>query len=291
MSKHRNWCFTLNNYTQDDIDQLRQFCGPNSGIRYLCFQPEQGESGTKHLQGCFICINPRAFNGLRGLFRWHLEVMRGTIEQAIAYCSKEDSRDGVFEEYGERPLNAGRQGGRSDLEAVATAIKAGQRAREIFENFGDCYIKYSKGIERAICLYQPTRTWKTQVFWFHGSTGTGKTRTAFESEPLAYFKSPSHHWWDGYEHQEAVIIDDYRRDFCKFSDLLRLFDRYPLQVQTKGGTVQFTSRRIYVTCPQAPEVIWDNRTTEDIEQLIRRIEVVRDFDSIPPGYLLFPNTN
>jgi len=74
-----------------------------------------------------------------------------------------------------------------------------------------------------------------------------------------------------------VIIDDYRKDFCKFSELLRLLDRYPLRLQIKGGTVEFVARHIYITCPLAPIAIWESRTEEDIAQLTRRIEEVRNF--------------
>lgn len=116
------------------------------------------------------------------------------------------------------------------------------------------------------------------MHWFYGSTGTGKTRSAYEISPLAYFKSPTNHWWDGYEGQETVIIDDYRVDFCKFSQLLRLFDRYPLSVEVKGGTVEFLAKDIYITTPKSPQDTWASRTEEDLAQLMRRIEDVRCFD-------------
>lgn len=282
MSKHRNWVFTLNNYTADELERTRDIIN-GTGIKYCGFQPEVGESGTKHLQGVLICTNPRALNGMRHLLeRAHWEPMRGSFEQAVAYCSKEDTRDPDagfgFTEFGNRPANAGVSGARSDLDAVATAVKSGKSAREIFEDNGEAFFKYYKGIERAIRFYSGRREWKSTVHWFYGSTGTGKTRSAYEISPLAYFKSPTNHWWDGYEGQEAVIIDDYRVDFCKFSQLLRLFDRYPLSVEVKGGTVEFLAKDIYITTPKSPQDTWASRTEEDLAQLMRRIEDVRCFD-------------
>jgi len=50
-------------------------------------------------------------------------------------------------------------------------------------------------------------------------------------------------WWDGYEQQECVVFDDMRKDTFKFHELLRLFDRYPLRIQVKGGYREFNSKK------------------------------------------------
>lgn len=78
-----------------------------------------------------------------------------------------------------------------------------------------------------------------------------------------------------------MIIDDYRTDFCKFHTLLNLLDRYPFQVEVKGGTLQFRPKRIFITCPKRPEDIWASRTEEDLAQLLRRITEVKCFDPDP----------
>jgi hypothetical protein len=85
-------------------------------------------------------------------------------------------------------------------------------------------------------------------------------------------------WWDGYVGQPYVIIDDYRPDLCTFSNLLQLFDRYPMRVEFKGGSCQFVAKYIFVTAPKSPRDMWCNRVEEDINQLMRRITLVRDFN-------------
>lgn len=278
-SQKRHWCFTLNNYLDEDLVIVR-----NVDCKYICFQPERGESGTRHLQGFITFANGRRLAGVRSLFKRrdgsctvHLESMRGTAEQAIAYCSKEESRDPdagfVFEERGDRPrAGTGTAGGRSDLMEVAAAIRDGKRAPDIAEMFGEHFIKHFRGIHAAIAIRMPPRDFKTVVFWYYGTTGTGKSKKAFEDNPDAYWKSADNKWWDGYVGQEAVIIDDYRCNFCTFSNLLRLMDRYPFSVETKGGTVQFVSKRLIITAPKGPEEMWVSRTEEEIGQLTRRIE-------------------
>jgi RNA helicase len=97
---------------------------------------------------------------------------------------------------------------------------------------------------------------------------TGESREAAELAPDAYYKMDSNHWWDGYEGEDDVIIDDFRADLCPFHELLRLFDRYPHRVQFKGGSREFNSKRIFVTCNKHPWEIYtkDGREREDLGQ-------------------------
>ena len=116
-AKFRHFVFTWNNYPVDAKQQLSKL-----GSTYFCYQPERGVEGTRHLQGVISFKNPRAFRSVAKLIRgWHIEKMRGTIQQAVDYCSKEETRDADagfgFTEEGDRPLSAGTAGGRSDLQA------------------------------------------------------------------------------------------------------------------------------------------------------------------------------
>ena len=276
MSKSRHWVFTCNNYTSEHLELLRGL-----ECRYICWQPERGLEGTPHLQGLVSFPNPRALGGVRLLLRGcHCEPMRGTFEQARAYCSKEESRDtdsGSFEERGDPPICAGVPGGRSDLQRIGEIVSTGGGARQCFDEDPGSFIRYHRGIEAAIRLIQEPRDFKTEVYWYCGPTGTGKTRAAQSEAPTAYWKNCADLWWDGYVGQSDVILDDYRCDFCKFSYLLRLFDRYPLIVQYKGGTVQFRAKRIFVTAPFRPDTMWENRSAEDLGQLGRRITDIKQF--------------
>ena len=50
-----------------------------------------------------------------------------------------------------------------------------------------------------------------------------------------------------------------------------------MSVEFKGGTTQFRAKRFYITTPKSPEATWEQRTAEDLAQLIRRIETVKVF--------------
>lgn len=280
--KHYDYVFTLNNYTDEHINAIRLF---SEQCTYLVYQHERGEQGTPHLQGFMRFRSRRSFRailrtlelaGLRGI---HLEPRQGSIGQAIEYCTRDDKRDHgsnpAIVEYGRRPAGAG---ARSDLRALYDRAQQGASTRELLEANPEAFIRYSRGIERMRFIMQIPRRWKTEVRWYYGGTGTGKSRLADnEAGDAAYWKPGASKWWDGYESQANVIIDDYRCDMCPFHVLLKLFDRYPCIVETKGGSVQFCARIIWVTAPSRPEVMWAGRCDEDIQQLLRRIEVVREF--------------
>lgn len=86
-------------------------------------------------------------------------------------------------------------------------------------------------------------------------------------------------WWDGYEGQETVVLDDYRPWWCPFSFLLGILDRYPIHVQTKGGWVNFIPSKIIITTPKNIEETFtgEYRTAEDIQQVKRRVHRVVHF--------------
>jgi hypothetical protein len=285
--RSRTWCWTLNNYTDAQRTHLSVSVAPAAS--FLIYQPERGAEGTPHLQG-FICFaNPRAFAGVRRLFgdlNPHLERMRGTCQQAIDYCRKDDSRDvgagfGV-QVFGVEPDGPG-QGSRTDLAAIGERLRQGETVKSVAEDHPADFIRYSRGLIAYAQLFAPQRTVKTRVSWFYGNTGLGKSHAARERSANAYWKSSSHTWWDGYDGKSDVVIDDYRCSFCKFSYLLNLFDEYPMQVEVKGATLAFACVNLWITAPQHPRVMWASRTDEALAQLLRRIDVIECFGPEPDG--------
>lgn len=124
--------------------------------------------------------------------------------------------------------------------------------------------------------------------WIFGATGVGKSRLARAyAEKMAqtdYFIHPPGQlkWWDGYEGQKCVIIDDFRRSHCRgiggLSYLLRILDRYDCQIEVKGGTRRCDWQYAIITCPRNPvdEFTYTDSNTEDvvdedIGQLVRRL--------------------
>lgn len=285
--RSRGWCFTLNNFLEADLDEVKAFIQSH---RYGIFQQERGENGTLHLQGYVYAEQAISFNTVRRMCggRAHWESAHGTAEENRVYCSKESTRvpGTEFWEHGECP----RQGRRSDMSGAIGAVLSGQSLEFISAQWPDEWVKYHRGLCSLRTIHSTPRNWITDVWWLYGPTGSGKTRfAADECERLGtvpFWKMGRNKWWDGYDGHESVIIDDFRLDHFAFDYILRLFDRYPMRVETKGGVVQFVARRIYVTTPHDVETTFGtvagnaDVSGEDLGQLRRRIGHVIRFPQL-----------
>lgn len=82
----KNWCFTLNNYNEIEVKELKEIFGSN-GSYIMGF--ETGNSGTPHIQG-FISFNnkTRPMELIKNK-RIHWEKCKGSFKDNIKYCSKD----------------------------------------------------------------------------------------------------------------------------------------------------------------------------------------------------------
>lgn len=243
------------------------------GCQFMCLQVERCPSTRRlHLQGYTRFASGVRMRQIKALYRrMRLQRCNGSEASNIEYCTKDPTRVFGPYMYGER----GVQGKRSDIAIVRGMIDDGKGMRDVVDavnsyqaiRCGELLLKYK---ERR-------RNWKPFVQWFHGSTGTGKTQTACEMYPDAWMSARNLKWWDGYDAHADVIIDDFRADFCTFHELLRILDRYSYRIEHKGGSRQLLARNIVVTCPYSPTEMFKHRCGEDINQLLRRIDVIRLF--------------
>lgn len=88
----KNWFFTLNNYTNDDIRDLETCFNSLSGCKYV-FQEELGANGTPHLQGQINLTKKMRWSEFKLTNRIHFEKTRN-VRDAIEYCRKLDTRNG-----------------------------------------------------------------------------------------------------------------------------------------------------------------------------------------------------
>lgn len=86
----RSWCFTLNNYTQEEYDTVtHEFLG----AKYWIIGKELGDKKqTPHLQ-CYVqWKNAISFNSMKKKFpRASLRKAKGTPKQNLIYCSKDNN--------------------------------------------------------------------------------------------------------------------------------------------------------------------------------------------------------
>ncbi len=88
ISPAKAWCFTWNNYTDDDVSSIVPKFQELAKKYY--FAKEVGESGTPHLQGTIEFKTKVRPLSLRLSTDIHWEKRKGTWDQAVEYCRKED---------------------------------------------------------------------------------------------------------------------------------------------------------------------------------------------------------
>lgn len=261
-SKYRSWVFTANNYSEELLNLLLVL-----PCRYIIYGKEIAPTtGTPHLQG-FVSFNSgRTLSATRtSMPGCHLLVARGTPSQNRSYCSK----DGDFIERGDQPMDPSARG-QLEINRYADAWTSAKEDR-ILEIPEDIRIRHYATLKRITRDYQPPlpRLAARCGIWIHGLSGSGKTTAVFDSYPEIYSKSLSK-WWDGYQGQPTVLLDDVDPDCCVFlrRHLKIWTDRFPFMAEEKGGGRFIRPERIIITsqytieqCFSDPETIdaWNGR--------------------------------
>lgn len=270
-----NWIFVLNNYTSEEEDAIREAANSiESPFKYIIFGRERGESGTPHLQGYFQLIKKRRLKGVKGLpglSRAHFEGAKGDVESNRKYCSKEGD---VFET---GRFVTPRQ--RSDLNEVKDLLDGGHGIRAIARDHFETFLRYDRALEKYSNLVSQPRDFRTQVVWFWGATGSGKSRAAHsEAKGLSngdycVLADNSLKWFHPYSANRVVVLDDYSGE-ASITLLLRLWDPYPMSVPVKGGFVNWRPRIMYVTSNQSPHAIFHGCIQEHFKAVCRRIDQI-----------------
>lgn len=279
----RSYCFTtfeVDTFAVPDVPQK---------IAYCIFQKERcPETQRDHIQGYVELKNPMRIAGVKTLFNdktMHLEKRNGTRTEAREYCRKPESRiDGPWE-YGTWKEEAG-QGKRSDLSEIYQDIKSGMAKCDILEKYPATYIRCHNGINKAIFEVNTKKCstifrLKIKVIVLFGETGTGKTRRAFSKDPNLFKLDKSSSgdtiWFDGYEGQKTLLIDDFY-GWIPWGSMLNYLDVYPVRLPVKGTHTFAGWNRIYITSNKP----WNEwyKTIEDQSAMERRIHKIVKFENI-----------
>lgn len=281
------WCFTINNFSEHELQELRTHAdkirmGIHPVMKFIVFEQEKGdETETPHLQGYFKLTGQKQrrwiMAHLEGFQRAHLEVAKGTDQQNIDYCTK-DNNNVVMEGDYRQP---GKGTSSKVWDDIRDMIKEGATASEIRDAYPCQYMARMSGITQWICevyndLHQDP--WdgnlKDKNIWIWGPAGTGKSRWARTLAGQKFNKNLNK-WWDGYAQQQVVILEDLDPNRCTaLTQHIKIWaDRYPFQAEVKGGTRPvYPDYHLVVTSNYSPEQCFPN--TEDLDAITRRFHVV-----------------
>lgn len=281
-TRARHWFFTENN-PEGGLDVIFGDLLSNGIIDYATWQLEMGDEGTPHYQGYVNFKKQTLFTTVTSILpKAHWELCLDPIA-ARAYCQKKESRiEGPFE-LGIWNPPAEKQ---RVWKALAEDILAGKKDYELFQKYPMQVITQFKGIANARTIVLPPRSFKTKTILIFGLPGVGKSRFIHSTFPEAFWKSPDSLWFDGYRGEHEMVLDDFY-GWLPLGTFLRLADRYPLLLQTKGGHSSMQAQKLLVSSNSLP-TDWYKAAIEKTPWLRRAI--CRRFDglivanSMPPEH-------
>lgn len=279
----RKWCYTLNNPTDDELcEAFSLWGGEGSNVLYHVCGKELSSTGTPHLQGYIFFVGNVRLSTLSSQYfnkRAHFECALGTHLQNKTYCSK----DGNFFEHGKFPEDARKgTGAREERrwdEARLAAIEG--RIDDVDSNIYLPYYRTLKEIKKDH-MTQSSDLDGCCGEWLWGSSGAGKSWKARRENPIFYYKL-ANKWWDGYQGEDVVIIEDLDPSHKVLGHHLKLWsDRYSFNAETKGGMTNIRPKKLVVTSQyQIREVFDDAYTVDALERRFKQIEVIKpDEDEI-----------
>lgn len=249
-------------------------------VKWAVYQVEVcPTTGNKHWQVAVGLHQPSLMSTVKAILingqSAHCEIAHD-VPASIRYCQKEETRYRGPWIIGDLPA----QGKRTDIQEAMEAAKAGMPELELMENFPMVMARYGAMINRYRALTCPKRTEPPQVLIYWGAAGTGKSRRAHTDYPDAYVKLDGR-WWDGYDNQESVIIDDFygnQSPSLSYDAYLKLTDRYSYMAEVKGGSVRLDKvRTIVFTSNLDPENWFRGSTGYDRSAFFRRVSRIIHF--------------
>lgn len=258
--KSRNWVLTVNNpgpWSEIEFP---------TNVAYCVGQLELGESGTPHWQLVLKFKHPVRLRQVKSIFpTCHAEVRQGSEQQALQYVYKDDTRIQRLSPYGISQdqvdsllTSSNRSRSNSNLDSIKQKLDSGETEAEIADEYFGDWVRHYRALRAYLLLKSIPRSLSDAptVIVAYGPTGTGKSRYAITQYPRAYWKQRSI-WWDGYSSQEVIVLDEYY-GWLPFDTILRLCDRYPLLLETKGGQVQCNANTIVFTSNTLPDKWYRN---------------------------------
>lgn len=225
-------------------------------------QLEKGESGYLHWHVLLVHKHAIRFDTLKKVVpKGHWEPKWGTMQQALAYVTKKQTRVP-----GEKPLAKGEiktseQGKRSDLEELREVILLGSMSLDeliINHPLAASYTRMCQALIRA----RDAKKWKNElrirlkVTVIFGETGTGKTRTLYQHHQFKDVCRVTHYGsgkFDHYSGHSVLAMDEFAGQI-PIQELLTLCDIYPLELPARYEDKIAAYQHVYIISNTPP---WD----------------------------------
>jgi len=149
------------------------------------------------------------------------------------------------------------------------------------------FLRYHNAISKVRLLIAKPNPDPPFICVLLGESGAGKSRLVKEF-CFPYYRFSSHDgWWDGYDGQDTIYIDDMDGSSMQFRLLLQILDSSCPRMKVKGGFCQPFIREVYITTNDHPINWYSSRATgrnmwDLAHPLCRRLEQFGELRLVPP---------
>lgn len=291
-TRKRNFVLVVNNPTEEQIEELKNYT-----YSFIILALEKAPTtGTIHIQGYIEFMDAKSSAQIMKKIRCWARPARGTAKHNIIYCSKGEQSKDEWKSLKNKGINYGKnvniilkegtpkkQGLQKDVkqareEIYETIKKTGSMAKVMDMNPSASDITCAEKLLRYKSKCRDTN-FSPCIYYIWGDSGSGKSVLAqqilsrfgfdFNNPESCHIKNLPK-WWDGYDGQEAALIDELRSTMFDYEEFLSLIGSLPVLVQNKGGSRQFLGQLIVITSSKPPEEIWP-LAAEDPYQIYRRL--------------------
>lgn len=276
-SESRSYCFTLNNYINDQIDFA--VC---AHVRYAIWQAEVGATGTPHLQGYIEFDKPVSMLAVKRIVgaRAHVEPRAATRDEAREYCQKSKTKVAGPWEYGTWITGPGH---RTDRCALQELLESGATEEEISKNHFKLWKQFYRAIQRFILLHGKKRTVRTCFHVVVGDSGAGKSWSVRDAAGEGYFDKGPGTWWCTFNGTSPVVMEEIDQLAIPIRDMIHLADRGHKQVEPKGNAIHFNSPVIYATSNEEVHQWYRKAKPLWRQAFYRRIDSITTFRFVEIG--------
>lgn len=250
-------------------------------------QPEIGEGGYQHYQ-VFAQGRRQRFSTLKkklkavGLDDAHMEPRKGSVSEAVGYCSKTKTRDGDGFEFGtidRHEKEDSHQGERTDLARLKARAEAGETVNQILLSEDGALAARYLGWLRATCEAAQAKRYRTavrdglEVNYLHGETGTGKTTYVYEHEGIGatYTVTDYGHPFDNYEGEPVLLLDEFTGQLA-MPVALKVLDKWPVQLSARYANKWAAYSRVWVVSNLPPADLYTYSPESQRRAFFRRFQ-------------------
>lgn len=293
-----NWCFTINNPSKviehggkllcfDTDEKLVEYFKTFYEINYFVFQREKGDKeATEHIQGFVQFKNKKRGTTVAKILPsafFHNEPAQGTVQQAIDYCKKTDTRISMPVEWGEVRI---RGGGQLTNEQILQSIKDGKTDSELLSLYPQLLLQTAR-IDNVRQIYlgeEYKNKWRdVTVTYIYGRSGAGKTRYVMDlyGYEHVYRVTDYKHPFDDYKNQKVVIFEEFRNSL-PIEQMLNYLDGYPLRLPCRYFNKIAVFNKVYIISNWSFEeqyVRQQEKFFETWNAFCRRINEIINFQS------------